>query len=291
MLSSRWRTSFITWIIIFISLATTQTEGFNFQRRFLNQGRQSVANKSLSTVSGTYDRGILNAGSVPSGGAAATDQPSNRRRVARHILPISTALVIGSFSIFEIVESIREASEFRLGHAHAITTLAFIRLCRSIAILQTQADETLEQIKEIQDEIVWAAQERKTILSMLGKFIISPVVTISACVFATIASAVEIFDDLKPGAHHGAALLALSELNYQLRRLARYRRKGKAVPAEKVSLVSKGQNRLGVLIAVAAALYAAFEIYEDIQPGAHHAVAILALAEFVENLNQSKILH
>jgi hypothetical protein len=238
MLFPRWRTSVMSWILICIILATTLTEGFNFQRRFLNRSRQLVANKSLSTVSETYDRGILNAGSVPSGGAAVTDQPSNRRRVARHILPISTALVIGSFSIFEIVESIRETVEFRLGHAHAITILAFIRLCRSIAILQTQADETLEQIEEIEDEIAWAAKERKTILSMLGKFIISPVVTISACVFATIASAVAIFDDLKPGAHHGAALLALSELNYQLRRLGRYRRKGQAIPAEKASSVT-----------------------------------------------------
>jgi hypothetical protein len=198
-------------------------------------------------------------------------------------------LVIGSFSVLEILESIRELAERQIGHAHGITILAFIRLGRSIAILQTQAEEFEESVDEIREEVDCEARGRVTFFSILGKAIISPVFTISACILATAASLVEIFDDMKPGAHHGAALLALSELYYQLSRLKRF--KGR-IAFEKKSPIRRVLFKVPVrmLIALAAAGYAGIEIYEDMQPGAHHGVALLALAELVENMNRSRML-
>lgn len=43
---------------------------------------------------------------------------------------------------------------------------------------------------------------------------------------------------------------------------------------------------LGILIALTAAGYAGIENYEDMQPGTHHGVAILNLAELVEDVKQ-----
>jgi hypothetical protein len=218
----------------------------------------------------------------------ALEENNGRRRVSRHLLPISTALVIGSFSVLEIIESSREMAERRIGHAHSIVILAFIRLCRSIAILQTQADEFQEQILELDEESGFLRKWAKSFLIAIGRLLVSPLVAITACTMAAAASAVEIWDDMRPGAHHGAALLALSELYYQVRRFIRYSEKGKP----KITR-GNGAARLpfGVLIALAAAAYAAMEMYEDMQPGAHHGLAILALAELIENINRSKILY
>lgn len=49
--------------------------------------------------------------------------------------------------------------------------------------------------------------------------------------------------------------------------------------------------RIGTVTVLAAAIFATVEIIEDIKPGAHHAVAVLAVAEFVENVNRSRILN
>jgi hypothetical protein len=248
--------------------------------------------KSLSNAFGNDHPITLGAGIVPSGGGAeGNEQSLDTRKVTRHLVPILTAMVIGSFSGLEILKNFREIGERQLGHAHGIVVLAFIRLCRSIAILQTQAEEFEEQVEEVEDEIGF--EKRIPILSTLGKIIISPVVTIAACLFATFASAVKIFDDMKPGAHHGAALLALSELYYQLRCFRKYRRKGKPTTTTEMSPIARVLSIIpfGALIALAAAGYAGIEIYEDMRPGAHHAVAMLALAELVENINRSKIIH
>jgi hypothetical protein len=100
---------------------------------------------------------------------------------------------------------------------------------------------------------------------------------------------------MKPGAHHGAALLALSELYYQFRRIkARIKKERNRTSKWRTStwLGKVWSNApVGPAIAVAAAVYAGIEICEDLQPGAHHGVAVLALAELVENVNRSRILN
>merc|ERR1719491_2055397 len=60
--------------------------------------------------------------------------------------------------------------------------------------------------------------KKNKFLTMIGRFVISRNVSIGACVVASLAAFLEIYDDLKPGGHHGAVFLALSELNYQLNR-------------------------------------------------------------------------
>jgi hypothetical protein len=284
-----WRSCIVSCIFLPILFTTLFVDGLNLHRSGLSRGRRWLAiNKGRKYLKTFGKKSILQG--APSGGSAQTEQPFNGRRLARHIAPISVILVIGSFSVLEILESIREPAERQIGHAHGIAILAFIRLCRSIAILQTQAEEFEERVDEIREEVDCEARGRVTFFSILGKAIISPVFTISACVLATAASLVEIFDDMKPGAHHGAALLALSELYYQLSRLKRFQ--GRRIAFEKKSPIRRVLSKMPVrmIIALAAAGYAGIEIYEDMQPGAHHGVALLALAELVENMNRSRIL-
>mmetsp|Transcript_55759 Transcript_55759/g.135102 ORF Transcript_55759/g.135102 Transcript_55759/m.135102 type:complete len:404 (-) Transcript_55759:9-1220(-) len=276
--------------------------------------------------------------------------------VARHAIPMSIAIIIGSFSVMEILESLREMSERQLGHAHGVTVLAFIRLFRSMtflkllrtkrtalkvarakhkaltttikavrakknalkairakkaavkkmmkgaAVLQTQTEE-LEERAELLGHVVVGAElvedhhdetKKRSIQSTITEFITSPGVAISAAILAVVACVVEIIDDMKPGAHHGAALLALSELYYQARRLkARVKKDRNRTSAWRASWMGQLWEKLpvGPLIAIAAAVYAGIEIVEDLQPGSHHGVAILALAELVENINRSRVLH
>jgi hypothetical protein len=283
-----WRSCIVSCIFLPSLFTTVFVDGLNLHRSGLSRGRWLAINKGRKYLKTFGKESILQG--VPSGGSARTEPPFNGRRLARHIAPISTALVIASFSVLEILESTtRELAERQIGHAHGIANLAFIRLCRSIAILQTQAEELEERVDEIREEVDCEARGRVIFFSILGKAIISPVVTISACVLATAASLVEIFDDMKPGAHHGAALLALSELYYQLSRLKRFTGR---IAVEKKSSIRRVLSKVPVrmIIALAAAVYAGIEIYEDMRPGAHHGVALLALAELVENMNRSRIL-
>ena len=221
----------------------------------------------------------------------------------RQIVPIMVALIIGSFSVLEIVESLREEADAMFGHAHGIFLLSLIRLFRSIAILQTEAEEfgeAVEKMMEVEGED-HTGNMKGSWQRSLAKFVVSRKVSIVACVMASIASVIEIVDDIKPGGHHGAVFLALSELNYQINRFSHVtdhaKKKGNDNDNDNKEVANKKKIRrvtsvlVGPACFVAAACFAAFEIYEDMRPGAHHAVAVLALAELVENVNRSKLMN
>ena len=228
-----------------------------------------------------------------------------RKKRQNQILPIGVALIIGTFSILEIVESLREETERYFGHAHGILILSLIRFFRSVAILQTEVVEFEEateklfnQSEDDETESDKKMKRRSSLSTIIGKFIVSRKVSITACIMASIASLVEVYDDLKPGGHHGAVFLAFSELNYQLHRCHDIRtpskrkedadNKNRIIQSTSSSLTWK--RFIGPTLFIAAAVFAAYELYEDIKPGAHHAVAVLALAELVENINRSKVL-
>ena len=232
-----------------------------------------------------------------SGSAIAVSQPNRKR----HIVSIMVAIVIGSFSILEILESLREEVELALGHAHGIFFLSLIRLSRSLAILQTQSEEFTEAAENLTEgketERGNDSSSKNGLMSSwrrsFMRFAVGRKACIAACIMASIASITEVINDLKPGAHHGAVFLALSELNYQVSRGAHIvGAGGKPKVESKKRFLSFSSLRalLGPFMFIAAAAFAAFEIYEDTKPGAHHAVAVLALAEFIENIDRSKVL-
>jgi len=224
--------------------------------------------------------------SVNRGGA--NEEVTHNKRRSFQIIPISTSVIIGVFSILEIIESLNESVDRAFGHAHGILILACIRLLRSFAILQTQ----VEEFEEAVEKAGLIEFEERSFMSKIAHFLVSPIVTITACVLASVASIIGVVDDFKPGAHHGAAFLALSELNYQVKRLLKLKskNKGETKSVNKLFRFRSYFSKIpfGMIIALCAAGFAAIEIKENLSSfGAHHGVAILAMAELVENLNRS----
>lgn len=285
--------------ILFATIVVTSS-GLNLGRTTRPRNIQCTTAWSTDTVPSkrTYldsrSRAALRAGTF--GGDSSGRRKIPRKvttSTARCLVPLSTALVIGGFSFFEITKGVSEATARRIGHAHGISVLAFIRVCNSLAILQTQTEELKEQIEKITDDGRRETRIAKLRRIVLSRLILSSVVTIVACVFASVACLVEIIEDLKPGAHHGALLLSLSELLYQVQRYCRHKQqlrrggeKNFATDDVKPSLL---RIPFRALIALAAAAYSGIELYEDFRPGAHHGVALLSLAELSENIHRSKV--
>ena len=88
-------------------------------------------------------------------------------------------------------------------------------------------------------------------------------------VAALFAAAWEVYQDLRPGGHHGMVLLAAHDLvdtgTRASTRLARF----------------LGSRWLKLTMAVVALGFAVVELVEDFLPGAHHGVAVLAAANCV----------
>jgi len=247
------------------------------------------------------------ASSTRDDGSSSPSPPGRRWKRNKQLTSIAVALTIGSFSILELLEGLREEADrfffSNIGHAHGMLILSLIRLSRSIAIFQTQADELAEATEEIRmsssnknnnKDGKSKMNKKNKFLTMIGRFVISRNVSIVACLVASLAAFLEIYDDLKPGGHHGAGFLALSELNYQINRgYSMTHEKGKEKKEKATSnntsllssIMKQKRKYAGPLIFLSAALFAATEIYDDLKPGAHHAVALLAVAELVENMS------
>ena len=251
------------------------------------------------------------------GGGAAADSARHRPRGRSQIVPITVALVIGFFSVLEIVESLREEAEFAgrcrcglrtakqftnfrmtVGHAHGVFLLSALRLSRGLATLQLETEELTEAVEKLKGDDETSPKKVDGVFvrrwgKSITRFLVSPKVCFTACIMAIVASVTEVIDDMKPGAHHGSVFLALSELNYQVGRFAEIREVGHHEDNEKCTPKRRLQLSLrafmGPLLFLGAAAVSAMEVYEDTRPGAHHGVAILACAELVENLSRSKI--
>lgn len=305
----------------FVVSTSTSSKVYGFSApvgcgRELSADKSKSPSLSSSTALHTADKALAISdfdGQVqPATGLAHSRAKPHGRK--RYVVPCLTAIIIGSFSIAEILESAREINGRLFHRGHGLAILALIRLSRAIAILQTQMDEFKEgseklgvNFEKTNDTVQVSSLEAglRSNLAFLARVVFSPLVTISACILAAVASIIEIVDDMMPGAHHGAALLALSELNYQFRRLQHATGKRPTLASRlfpglssnpilgKVSSVIKKLSfniSFGTLIALAAAGFAAVELVEDMQPGVHHGVAVLAAAELVENINRSRVL-
>jgi len=113
--------------------------------------------------------------------------------------------------------------------------------------------------------------------------------TMVACAFALVACIVEIMRDFEaPGrGRHGAALLTLSELvNHWCRLFPAQIGEIGDLSGSRVALALLRRRIASMCAAVPAALYAGEEVLaaDWRHPGAHHAAAVLAVAQFTENL-------
>jgi hypothetical protein len=137
---------FLASIIAFISNPFGAVDAFLFQPS--SSPKRNYVDKNSKSVLSSKD--------APFEGASPTHP---WRALSRHVIPVSTAVIIGSFSVKEIAETSREVINVRnWRRAHGIALLALVRLGRSFAIFQTQAEEIEEVVGE---EISETNQDKK----------------------------------------------------------------------------------------------------------------------------------
>lgn len=143
--------------------------------------------------------------------------------------------------------ALKELNEelYDLGHHHGLAMLVASRLCRTLATIEDKAMHELPSLKQM-----LVAQTTMHIL----------------CAGAVVAAGWEVYNDLKPGGHHGMVLLAIHEVHELLEEADWDPKHHKALHSATLKFVIAG----GALACAVA------ELVEDLVPGAHHGVALLA---------------
>ena len=143
--------------------------------------------------------------------------------------------------------ALKELNEelYDLGHHHGLAMLVASRLCRTLATIENKAMHELPSLKQM-----LVAQTTMHIL----------------CAGAVIAAGWEVYNDIKPGGHHGMVLLAIHEVHELLEEADWDPKHHKALHSATLKFVIAG----GALACAVA------ELVEDLVPGAHHGVALLA---------------
>ena len=175
--------------------------------------------------------------------AATEHAPVDLRTGFRHrIHPIHIGITgyAGYVALKELNEEL-----YDLGHHHGLAMLVASRLCRTLATIEDKAMHELPSLKKM-----LVAQTTMHIL----------------CAGAVVAAGWEVWNDLKPGGHHGMVLLAIHEVHELLEEADWDPKHHKALHSATLKFVIAG----GALACAVA------ELVEDLVPGAHHGVALLA---------------
>jgi hypothetical protein len=147
--------------------------------------------------------------------------------------------------------------------------LALSRGAHAVTDLTQSGADAVETVVEVVSEVgAEAAAAVRTQSTRLSRFF-TPKRIRNLSVAALFAAAWEVYQDLRPGGHHGMVLLAAHDLvdtgTRASTRLARF----------------LGSRWLKLTMAVVALGFAVVELVEDFLPGAHHGVAVLAAANCV----------
>ena len=194
--------------------------------------------------------------SQPSDDAA----PARPKRIRKLLVPIS----VGGLAAVELSTSLWE-----LGHHHGLAMLALSRGAHAVTDLTQSGADAVETVVEVVSEVgAEAAAAVRTHSTRLSSFF-TPKRIRNLSIAALFAAAWEVYQDLRPGGHHGMVLLAAHDLvdtgTRASTRLARF----------------LGSRWLKLTMAVVALGFAVVELVEDFLPGAHHGVAVLAFANCV----------
>jgi hypothetical protein len=177
---------------------------------------------------------------------------------------VSTSSHIGA-SVCAIAELREDFTS--IGHGHGILLLGGSKICREVNVLREAMAQEAEELED-------AVSTRKVLvkpLSTLVGLLASKFMAISLAVAALAAALVEVFEDISPGGHHGAVLLAINEL-LEILETARL------VKGQLLLNIMKNQLlRLAILGgATAFAFVEALSSVGSKRIGAHHGVLLLA---------------
>jgi len=214
--------------------------------------RPSAAGPRSSTL-------VATAAAAP--GAPALPPKKSFKRLS--IASVVGAAVAAGAELFEDVSSV--------GHAHGIVILAFSRLAKDIKEVSESIGEAVEETS------IRVTKVLKSVIKVLTTRMFLRVLASAALV----AAGKEVFEDLEPGGHHGAMLLALSELFENLE--ASGTRLFGLVP------LFLENPKLQLAVPLSAMALAGRELAKDFAAGGfklagHHGVALLATAKLLKYL-------
>ena len=163
--------------------------------------------------------------------------------------------------------SVELAEDFeQVGHGHGMALLVLSKFAREMNCLRESAEDIVEDVHlDVKGAVKRAAS---VIWSALASRVTAAVLSICALY----AAALEVIEDLSPGGHHGAVLLAFNELLELLEQSGLV--KGFAMRVL--------ENHVLRLIVVGGALTLALaEVVGGWKLGGHHGVAVLAAVKTV----------
>lgn len=221
----------------------------------------------LSRASRTTSTCSLEGGYGPVSGSSRLKPESTAWQLLARLcwlqaLPLSTASVILLFAGLEVAEVGLE-----VGHSHGLSLLALVRAGRALSELQAEAKELFNALA---DRLHPAAH--RLLSAAFGQ-----TGSLVACALAACSGLAECLRDARFGGHHGLAILSLADAVHMLRGMDRWRG----------SVLIFGPI-LCLGLAITAALCAAVELAEDLRPGSHHGVAVLAVAHLAENFERAR---
>uniref|UniRef100_A0A7S4HCM3 Uncharacterized protein n=1 Tax=Prymnesium polylepis TaxID=72548 RepID=A0A7S4HCM3_9EUKA len=188
-----------------------------------------------------------------------TATPLPRPRI--DVLGVSSHVAAAVGAMFEIAEDLEG-----IGHGHGVGLLVVSKLAREGNLIRESAVETVESAE--------AASIVKRFAGMLWKLLTAKLFAATLCALALFAAGLEVLEDLSPGGHHGAVLLALNELIELL--VSSGLLIGKIGSVVKMVL---DNTLLKLAIVGGATAVALVEVFSSgqLRLGGHHSVAILAV--------------
>ena len=176
-------------------------------------------------------------------------------------------IVPGAAGVLAAVEL--SSSLWDIGHHHGLAMLSLSRGAHAVTDLTQSGTDAVETVVEVVSEVGREAAEAVRTHSTRMSRVFTPRRIRRLSIAALFAAAWEVYQDLRPGGHHGMVLLAAHDLvdtgTRASTRLARF----------------LGSRWLKLTMALVALGFAVVELVEDFLPGAHHGVAVLAFANCV----------
>lgn len=178
---------------------------------------------------------------------------------------LAASCAAGVCAGYELRESFHE-----LGHHHGVALIALSKVAHAVSLLEVASMETKE-------ELGIEGPKRQGVLRRFARLVYSSNAVRWLCVAALAAALYEVYVDLRPGGHHGTALLALAEFRETTEHAIANR--GGFLRVLFASPLTK------VVLGVAAFVFAVVELVRDsfLSVGAHHGVALLAAAYVLKN--------
>jgi len=249
--------------LLLVSAAHSKLDGS------LVKGRRSTSGGLLAQVHGAGEARGLQALAIPEHPSLLAARGSSTLLAARpqqklHKLTLIASLAAGLAAGVELLE---DASE--VGHAHGVALMAWSRAAFSLKELVESAATELEELEGTAKGLL------RKLMGQAAKVLTSKLFLRTLSVVALAASAKEVLEDVEPGGHHAAVLVALNDVFEDL--------EGAGIELFGLTALVLETGWFQLTVHGGAALLALLEVWGDVKGGdffkvgGHHGVALIAL--------------